>query len=154
MNEENRNITKIEKRFLYVLFWLLGLFPLMVISSLYLLQSEDDLPPVAMLANPPELLASNIIANSANGDTVIIGKFWQVNRSSVSYSEISPFVVDALIATEDERFMQHSGIDFRALMRSVSSMGSSGGASTIPQQLAKLLFTLQKRSKIGKTGIA
>ncbi|MEJ6589000.1 MAG: transglycosylase domain-containing protein [Crocinitomicaceae bacterium] len=147
MNEENRNITKIEKRFLYVLFWLLGLFPLMVISSLYLLQSEDDLPPVAMLANPPELLASNIIANSANGDTVIIGKFWQVNRSSVSYSEISPFVVDALIATEDERFMQHSGIDFRALMRSVSSMGSSGGASTIPQQLAKLLFTLQKRSK-------
>ena len=147
MNEEKRNITKTEKRILYVFFWLIGLFPLMVISSLYLLQSEDDLPPVSMLANPPELLASNILANSANGDNVIIGKFWQVNRSSVPYSEISPFVVDALISTEDERFMEHSGIDFRALMRSVSSMGSSGGASTIPQQLAKLLFTLQKRSK-------
>lgn len=147
MNEEKRNITKTEKRILYVFFWLIGLFPLMVISSLYLLQSEDDLPPVSMLANPPELLASNILANSANGDNVIIGKFWQVNRSSVPYSEISPFVVDALIATEDERFMEHSGIDFRALMRSVSSMGSSGGASTIPQQLAKLLFTLQKRSQ-------
>ena len=147
MNEEKRNITKTEKRILYVFFWVLGLFPLMVISSLYLLQSEDDLPPVSMLANPPELLASNILANSANGDNVIIGKFWQVNRSSVPYSEISPFVVDALIATEDERFMEHSGIDFRALMRSVSSMGSSGGASTIPQQLAKLLFTLQKRSQ-------
>ena len=147
MNEEKRNITKTEKRILYVFFWVLGLFPLMVISSLYLLQSEDDLPPVSMLANPPELLASNILANSANGDNVIIGKFWQVNRSSVPYSEISPFVVDALIATEDERFMEHSGIDFRALLRSVSSMGSSGGASTIPQQLAKLLFTLQKRSQ-------
>lgn len=147
MNEEKRNITKTEKRILYVFFWVLGLSPLMVISSLYLLQSEDDLPPVSMLANPPELLASNILANSANGDNVIIGKFWQVNRSSVPYSEISPFVVDALIATEDERFMEHSGIDFRALMRSVSSMGSSGGASTIPQQLAKLLFTLQKRSQ-------
>ena len=63
------------------------------------------------------------------------------------YSEISTNVLDALISTEDERFLEHSGIDFRALLRSISSMGKSGGASTIPQQLAKLLFTLQKRSR-------
>ncbi len=147
MNDEKKNITKIEKRILYGLFWFFGLSPLAVILSLYLLQSEDDLPPVSMLDNPPELLASDIIANNANGDNVTIGKFWQVNRSSVPYSEISTNVLDALISTEDERFLDHSGIDFRALMRSISSMGKSGGASTIPQQLAKLLFTLQKRSR-------
>ncbi len=147
MSEEKKNITKIEKRILYGFFWIFGLLPLAVILSLYLLQSEDDLPPVSMLDNPPELLASDIIANDANGDNVTIGKFWQVNRSSVPYSEISTNVLDALISTEDERFLDHSGIDFRALLRSVSSMGKSGGASTIPQQLAKLLFTLQKRAK-------
>ena len=147
MNEEKKNITKIEKRILYGFFWFFGLAPLAVILALYLLQSEDDLPPVSMLDNPPELLASDIIANNANGDNITIGKFWQVNRSSVPYSEISTNVLDALISTEDERFLEHSGIDFRALMRSISSMGKSGGASTIPQQLAKLLFTLQKRSR-------
>ena len=147
MNDEKKNITKIEKRILYGFFWFFGLLPLAVILSLYLLQAEDDLPPVSMLDNPPELLASDIIANDASGANVTIGKFWQVNRSSVPYSEISTNVLDALISTEDERFLEHSGIDFRALMRSISSMGKSGGASTIPQQLAKLLFTLQKRSR-------
>ena len=145
--EENKDITKIEKRILYGFFWFFGLLPLTIIISLYLFQSEDDLPPVSMLDNPPELLASDIIANNARGENVTIGKFWQVNRSSVPYSEISTNVLDALISTEDERFLEHSGIDFRALMRSISSMGKSGGASTIPQQLAKLLFTLQKRSR-------
>ena len=145
--EEKKNISKIEKRILYGFFWFFGLLPLAVILSLYLLQSEDDLPPVSMLDNPPELLASDIIANNAIGANVIIGKFWQVNRSSVPYSDISTNVLDALISTEDERFLDHSGIDFRALIRSISSMGKSGGASTIPQQLAKLLFTLQKRSR-------
>ena len=145
--EEDKDITKIEKRILYGFFWFFGLLPLTIIISLYLFQSEDDLPPVSMLDNPPELLASDIIANNARGENVTIGKFWQVNRSSVPYSEISTNVLDALISTEDERFLEHSGIDFRALMRSISSMGKSGGASTIPQQLAKLLFTLQKRSR-------
>ena len=145
--DDNKDIKKIEKRILYGFFWFFGLLPLSVILSLYLLQSEDDLPPVSMLDNPPELLASDIIANNGRGENVTIGKFWQVNRSSVPYSEISTNVLDALISTEDERFLEHSGIDFRALMRSISSMGKSGGASTIPQQLAKLLFTLQKRSR-------
>ena len=83
MNEAKKNITKIEKRILYGFFWLFGLAPLAIILALYLLQSEDDLPPVSMLDNPPELLASDIIANDANGNNVTIGKFWQVNRSSV-----------------------------------------------------------------------
>ena len=157
MTEREKNITKLEKRILFSIYWVFTLLPLAVISSLYLLQSENDLPPVSMLDNPPELLASNIIANDATGSNIIIGKFWQVNRSSVPFSKISSNVIDALISTEDERFLDHSGIDFRALMRSISSMGKSGGASTIPQQLAKLLFTLQKRaddSEVERTGIS
>jgi penicillin-binding protein 1A len=157
MTERGKNITKLEKRILFSIYWVFTLLPLAVISSLYLLQSENDLPPVSMLDNPPELLASNIIANDATGSNIIIGKFWQVNRSSVPFSKISSNVIDALISTEDERFLDHSGIDFRALMRSISSMGKSGGASTIPQQLAKLLFTLQKRaddSEVERTGIS
>lgn len=157
MAERGKNITKLEKRILFSIYWVFTLLPLAVISSLYLLQSENDLPPVSMLDNPPELLASNIIANDAAGSNIIIGKFWQVNRSSVPFSKISSNVIDALISTEDERFLDHSGIDFRALMRSISSMGKSGGASTIPQQLAKLLFTLQKRaddSEVERTGIS
>lgn len=157
MAEVGKNITKLEKRILFSIYWVFTLLPLAIILSLYLLQSENDLPPVSMLDNPPELLASNIIANDAAGSNIIIGKFWQVNRSSVPFSKISSNVIDALISTEDERFLDHSGIDFRALMRSISSMGKSGGASTIPQQLAKLLFTLQKRaddSEVERTGIS
>jgi len=100
-----------------------------------------------MLDNPPELQASLILAKKSVKEDTVIGRFWQVNRTSVKYREISPFVTDALISTEDERFIQHSGVDFRALARSFTSFGRSGGASTIPQQLAKLLFTLQQRQR-------
>jgi penicillin-binding protein 1A len=112
-----------------------------------LFQSEDDLPPVELLDNPPEIQASLIIAKKSEKEDTVIGRFWLVNRTSVKYRQISPFVIDALIATEDERFMSHSGIDFKGLARSIFSLGSKGGASTIPQQLAKLLFTLQKRQE-------
>ena len=106
MVERGKNITKLEKRILFSIYWVFTLLPLAVISSLYLLQSENDLPPVSMLDNPPELLASNIIANDAAGSNIIIGKFWQVNRSSVPFSKISSNVIDALISTEDERFLE------------------------------------------------
>src|SRR5690606_38697205 len=76
-----------------------------------------------------------------------LGRYWSVNRTSVEYKNISPYVIDALIATEDERFLDHSGVDFKALFRAVINMGSSGGGSTITQQLAKLLFTLEERNR-------
>ncbi len=129
------------------LFWVFALLPFVMVLSLFLLQSEEDLPPVSMLDNPPELQASLILAKKSIKEDTVIGRFWQVNRTSVKYREISPFVTDALISTEDERFMQHAGVDFRALARSLTSFGRSGGASTIPQQLAKLLFTLQQRQR-------
>ena len=125
-------------------FWIMAMFPFLIVTSLLLFQSEDDLPPVAMLDNPPELLASVVYAS--DGETEL-GRYWKVNRTSVEYKEISPYVTDALISTEDERFHDHSGVDFRAIGRAVVNVGGAGGASTITQQLAKLLFTLQQRER-------
>lgn len=125
-------------------FWIFAMLPFLIVTSLLLFQSEDDLPPVAMLDNPPELLASVVYAS--DGETEL-GRYWKVNRTSVEYKEISPYVTDALISTEDERFHDHSGVDFRAIGRAVVNVGGAGGASTITQQLAKLLFTLQQRER-------
>jgi penicillin-binding protein 1A len=133
---------KVKKMTYY--FWGIAMLPFLIVVSLLLFQSEDDLPPVAMLDNPPELLASQVLAS--DGETEL-GRYWKVNRTSVAYKEISPYVTDALISTEDERFLNHSGVDFRAIGRAVFSFGGAGGASTITQQLAKLLFTLQQRER-------
>lgn len=140
-------LSEAEQKQMTKLFWIFALLPFFLVAGLLLLQSEDDLPPVSMLDNPPELQASLILAKKSVKEDTVIGRFWQVNRTSVKYREISPYVTDALISTEDERFIQHSGVDFRALARSFTSFGRSGGASTIPQQLAKLLFTLQQRQR-------
>jgi penicillin-binding protein 1A len=131
------------KKMTYI-FWGLAMFPFVLVTCLILFQSEDDLPPVEMLDNPPELQASIVLASDGKTE---LGRYWKVNRTSVSYKEISPYVTDALISTEDERFLDHSGVDFRALGRAVVNLGGAGGASTITQQLAKLLFTLQQRER-------
>jgi penicillin-binding protein 1A len=136
-------LTEEQKKRFTRIFWGISLMPFLMVFGLLVLQSEDDLPPISMLDNPPELQASLILGQT--GDT--IGRYWQVNRTSAAYKNISPFVFDALIATEDERFLEHSGVDFRSIARSFGSFGRSGGASTISQQLAKLLFTLQQRQR-------
>ena len=122
-----------------------------ILLSLLIL-SFSDLPDTEELENPKSELASQIIA--AEGS--VLGSFFIENRVPVSFSEISPFVEQALVATEDERYYQHSGIDFRALGRAFTKTfllrdKNSGGASTITQQLAKLLFTGKKaKSLIGR----
>ncbi|MEN9743404.1 MAG: hypothetical protein RLZZ65_1209 [Bacteroidota bacterium] len=147
MKPKSTVLTEPEVKKMTKIFWAFALMPFFLVAGLLLLQSEDDLPPVSMLDNPPELQASLILAKKSVKEDTVIGRFWQVNRTSVKYREISPYVTDALISTEDERFLKHSGVDFRALARSFTSFGRSGGASTIPQQLAKLLFTLQQRQR-------
>lgn len=134
---------KTQKR-LYWILWLGGMSPVLIITALLLFQPEDELPSVEVLDNPPEMLASIIYSDDSQTE---LGRYWRVNRTSVEYKDISPFVINALIATEDERYMTHSGVDFRGLTRAIVNMGSKGGASTITQQLAKLLFTLQKREQ-------
>jgi len=103
--------------------------------------SKQDLPSFEDLENPEYDQASIIYDD--NGTT--FGKYYIENRVPVHYDQISPFIVDALLSTEDERFHSHSGIDVRALSRVAFKtvllrQESSGGGSTISQQLAKLLF--------------
>jgi penicillin-binding protein 1A len=132
------------KKIMTISFWSFSLIPFLFVASLLLFQSEDDLPSVEMLDNPPELQASIVYADDGKTE---LGKYFKVNRTSVKYKDLSPYLVDALISTEDERFHDHSGVDFQALGRAVFSIGGAGGASTITQQLAKLLFTLDQRER-------
>ncbi|MCO6495730.1 MAG: transglycosylase domain-containing protein [Bacteroidetes bacterium] len=94
------------------------------------------MPDIVELENPKSEIASEIYGE----DGVLLGKYFYKNRSNVSYSQISPFMFQALIATEDIRFSKHAGIDFRSLARAIAGAGGSGGGSTITQQLAKNLF--------------
>lgn len=95
------------------------------------------MPSIKELSNPTALIASQVYAE----DGTLMGKYLIEDRIDVEYKEISPQVLNALVATEDERFFSHNGIDGRSLIRSLSSFGTSGGASTITMQTAKNLFT-------------
>ena len=88
--------------------------------------------------NPKTNLATQIFS----ADNKVIGKFYyNDNRTPLYYEEIPKNLIDALIATEDERFYDHSGIDLRSTLRAVVYLGEKGGASTVSQQLARQLFT-------------
>ncbi|WNH13924.1 penicillin-binding protein 1A [Thalassobellus suaedae] len=121
-------------------FWMLflgGIFSAVLIFLLASWGVFGDMPDHTQLENPKTNLATEII--SSDGKT--LGKFYfNDNRTPVSYDDLSPDLVTALIATEDARFHEHSGIDARGTLRAVIKLGSSGGASTISQQLAKQLF--------------
>jgi penicillin-binding protein 1A len=80
-----------------------------------------------------------------------MGQYYRENRIPVDYERISPHVVNALIATEDERFREHSGIDVRGTLRAAVYLGKKGGASTITQQLAKMLFTDRSPNFVKRT---
>ena len=95
-----------------------------------------SMPSFEDLENPDSNLATEIIS----ADGVVLGKYFQKNRSQLKYSDLPKNLVQALVATEDERFYEHSGIDGRGTLRAIASLGSSGGASTLTQQLAKQLF--------------
>ncbi|MDG1697286.1 MAG: transglycosylase domain-containing protein [Polaribacter sp.] len=94
------------------------------------------LPTFEELENPENNLATEVI--SSDGKT--LGKYATENRTPIKFKDLPQNIVNALVATEDERFYEHSGIDFRGTTRAVLKPGS-GGASTITQQLAKMLFT-------------
>lgn len=95
------------------------------------------LPSLQELENPEASLASEIYAD--DGKT-LMGKIYTENRSPVDFTDISKNVIDALIATEDVRFYDHSGIDAIAIGRALKGLGSEGGGSTITQQLAKQIL--------------
>ena len=120
-------------------FWKIFLYGLGGIFLFFLLASWGvfgSMPSFEDLENPDSNLATEVISS----DGVTIGKFYNENRTPIKYADLPKHLVDALIATEDERFYDHSGIDSRGTMRAALSLGTSGGASTLTQQLAKLLF--------------
>jgi penicillin-binding protein 1A len=103
------------------------------------------LPDLRALENPKSNQASEVISD----DNVVLGTYYVQNRSNVRYDEISPNVINALIATEDIRFYNHSGIDFKRTFTVIfyNLLGKRQGASTITQQLALNLFSKEGRSK-------
>jgi penicillin-binding protein 1A len=94
------------------------------------------MPSFEELENPESNLATEVISS----DGVTIGKFYNENRTSIKYEDLPQHLVNTLIATEDERFYEHSGIDARRTLGAAIKLGADGGASTISQQLAKQLF--------------
>ncbi|RLD55611.1 MAG: penicillin-binding protein, partial [Bacteroidetes bacterium] len=141
---------KIKKRYrkIIVLLWILFLIPIFSLGTLFFMISNGSLgfmPSFEELENPRTNLATEIYTT----DQQLLGKYFKENRSNVKYSDLSPYLVDALIATEDARFFEHSGIDFKSIGRVIfktilGGKTTSGGGSTITQQLSKMLFPRQK----------
>ena len=126
-----KDITSYQRKFWKIFFIGLGsvgLFFLFASWGIF-----GSMPSFEDLENPDSNLATEIIS----ADGVVIGKYFQKNRSQLKYSDLPKNLVQALIATEDARFYDHSGIDARGTLRAISSLGTSGGASTLTQQLAK-----------------
>ena len=119
-------------------FWILFASAIGFVVSVFLIvafEIFEPLPTFEELENPETNYATEIISS----DNQTIGKFYKENRTPVKFNELPKALVQALIATEDERFYSHSGIDFKGTLRAIVTLGKGGGASTITQQLAKLL---------------
>ncbi|MBS1782583.1 MAG: transglycosylase domain-containing protein [Bacteroidetes bacterium] len=115
------------------LFSLIGFNLIIVLMNFGLL---GYMPSMRELENPSSALSSEVLA----ADGTILGRYFIQDRSNSKYEEISPNVFNALLATEDARFYDHSGIDGIAVLRAIIFLGKEGGGSTITQQLAKNLF--------------
>lgn len=119
----------------YNLFWLFG-----------------GMPDLKTLENPKSQEASELI--SEDGQT--LGKYFFENRAPIEFDQVSPLLIEALIATEDARFVKHPGIDIRSLVRAVKGIAtgksSSGGGSTLTQQVAKNLFETRSEKYKGFLG--
>ncbi|MGB2252521.1 MAG: transglycosylase domain-containing protein [Flavobacteriaceae bacterium] len=129
-------------------FWLLfltGFTAVVGVFGIAALGYLGPMPPLEQLENPKTNLATQIF--SSNGE--VLGKFYfNDNRTPITYDELPQNIVEALIATEDERYYDHAGIDWRGTLRAVFYLGKKGGASTITQQLARQLFVgVRSRNK-------
>jgi penicillin-binding protein 1A len=133
-NKNTKDLNYYKKKFWKIYFYTLGgILLFFLFASWGLLGS---MPSFEDLENPNSNLATEIIST----DGVTIGKFYNENRTPIKYSDLPKHLVDALVSTEDERFYEHSGIDGRRTLGAAIKLGSNGGASTLTQQLAKLLF--------------
>ena len=128
-------------------FWLLFCLPFVLIGLMLLGAAFSDLPTILELEDPKSNLATEVFSS----DGKIIGQYYTENRVNVNFSELSPHLTNALVSTEDERYYDHAGVDFIALLRVLKGVvtlnTSQGGGSTISQQLAKMLFSERPRSR-------
>lgn len=137
--------------------YLTGLASFIIVFLIYLLLVDINFlwlfgksPGLSSIHNPEQSTASEIY--SADGK--LIGKYFRENRVPVTYKEISPKLIKALICTEDERFYQHFGIDFQGVFAAIKDMtkGEARGASTITQQLVKNMFKVRSQYSTGILG--
>jgi penicillin-binding protein 1A len=130
------------------IFWRIFIFGFVVFVALVVLANFGvfgKMPTLDDLENPSMLQSSEVYAE----DGTLMGKYYRENgnRSLVKYSDISKHVINALVATEDKRYYNHSGIDMKGTLRAVTSLGGKGGGSTITQQLALALFNQRASNK-------
>src|ERR1019366_1029500 len=154
--KEKKKLPSKKMRNYLLIFWALVFVPFLLIFAIVFMVSMGwfgELPNVAELQNPKLNLATEIISS----DGKILGKYYAENRVNVKYKELSPYLVNGLVATEDARFYDHSGVDLRGLFRVffrtvIGGDQSGGGGSTLSQQLAKMLFPREKKqSKVRLT---
>ena len=143
MNKNKSNTLSNGKKTFLKWFWGLFAFAVISVALIFTLISNGILgylPPLNELQNPKNQYASEIFSS----DMASLGRYYRnENRVGVEYTDLSPYIINALIATEDARFYKHSGIDFKSLFRAVLKLGKAGGGSTLTQQLAKQLWSPQ-----------
>ena len=128
--------------------FLLGVTGIIVLFGGAALGIFGPMPDLQQLENPRTNLATQIISS----DGTILGKYYfDDNRTPIGFDEIPTDMVEALIATEDERFYEHAGIDWRGTLRAFVFLGKRGGASTITQQLARQIFVGVRSRNVLKT---
>ena len=139
------NSFKTALRFFWAIF-ALGILSVITLFSSVALGLLGQMPELQQLENPKTNLATQILSN----DGVVLGKFYfNDNRTSIAFDALPKNLVNGLIATEDERFFSHSGIDLKGTLRALVYLGKKGGASTISQQLARQLFVgVRSRNKL------
>ena len=150
MKSKKSNAQLISRKFknrLVLFLWSGFLVPLLLIALILVFISESSLPSIDELENPRSNEASAVYSS----DGKQIGSFYLSNRTKVNYNDLSTHLIDALVSTEDIRFYNHSGVDGKALMRAIFGVfvgKNKGGASTITQQLSKMMFHERPKSKI------
>lgn len=132
---------KLKTRLLYIFWGAFFSFPFLLFLFFMGVWIFADIPSFEELERPDSKLATQIISS----DNQVLSTFHIENRSYIPYEQLSPYIVQAAVATEDERFYDHSGIDFISLFRVLGKTiilhdSSQGGGSTITQQLAKTLY--------------
>lgn len=133
-------MSKFKKQF-FKWFWIIFAIGVLAVILIFWMITKGwlgYLPPLDELQNPKNKYATEVYSS----DMQVLGSYYRTeNRVGVQYTDISPYMINALVSTEDVRFYEHSGIDSKALFRAVLMLGKAGGGSTLTQQLSKQLYS-------------